>query len=412
MSHAIKSMEISHTASLFRLPCLSNPPQITWVYSAPVCKYLKNFADQPLANIVAELIQRLPHIPTGVDSLSARTPAEQQIIQACVALAAGTVFAPANLYYLKANILQPLHFYHPSANIELTDLLQIGMEILSEPYKQEHPLRLFQGFELQQRTKNNLSITDLQLWLKKKFLLLLIDRIRQYDGAKDFKRTNIGLLKRTSQVKMREALNQMGLNHQIPAMLTLHRVLCDARQEFYSPQPQTADYQRLNDLYQSALVVRKLPTCTLSQTQSRLTQLGLCIRSYGNSRMRSLQEVVGENSSELIDLFSDHHYDSPLDNCLLWERQEQTNQLKAEVYQQLKDLPSVQLESFWLKASGHNDSKIARMQRLSCASSTIKRRRDRVISNALNISIQDRRFPKVADAYLEIVQEFFEFFEK
>jgi hypothetical protein len=305
MSDATKSIEFSNILNMFRLPSLSKAPQITLAYSTPICKNLERFGNQPLSGILSTLLQRLSEIPVTVN----HAPADRQTILTCQAFAASTIFAAANLYSLRST-WQQLNFYHRSANIEFADLLQMGMEILSEPYKQEHPLHLFHGFDLQQCSEANwnLSTADfrlgrhpLQLYLKKKFMLLLTDRIRQCDGANEFKRTNNGLLKRTSQLKMREALDQRG-NAQT-SMLILHKVLVESK-DFYTPQPQEADYQRLHEAYQKALMAKNLPTCSLQKTQELLAEIGSSIRSYGKSNMRSLNEEVGEQGSKLLDRFS------------------------------------------------------------------------------------------------------------
>jgi hypothetical protein len=406
MSDTNKSIEFSNILNMFRLPSLINAPQITWAYSTPICKNLEKFEHQLLPSILATLLQRLLEIPVTANQI----PEDRQTILTCQAFAASTIFASANLYSLKS-IWQQLNFYHPSANIEFVDLLQMGMEILSEPYKKEHPLHLFHGFDLQQCSKANwdLSIADfrlgrhpIQLYLKKKFMLLLIDRIRQCDGAKEFKRTDNGLLKRTSKIKMCEALNQRG-NPQA-SMLILHKVLIKSK-DFYTPQPQEADYQRLHRAYQKALIVKDLPACGLPETQKRLVELGSSIRSYSTSNMRSLNEEVGEYGSELLDRFSNHNHSNLLENCLEIEQQELAAQLKQRVHQQIENLEPIQKESFWLKANGLNDSEIAKLQSVG-ASSTITRRRNKTISKLLNISI-DKNFFHIADMYMEVAQEFF-----
>ena len=406
MSDANKSMEISNIANMFRLPSLNNAPQIRWVYSTPVCKNLERFGDQPLPSILSVLLQRLLKIPVIAD----QAPEDRQTILTCQAFAASTIFASANLYSLKS-LWQQLNFYHRSANMDFTDMLQTGMEILSEPYK-ESPLHLFHGFDQQcSETNWDLSTADfrlgrhpLQLYLKRKFMLLLTDRIRKCDGAYDFKRTNLGLLKRTSQLKMREALNQRG--HFQTSMLILHKVLIEAKY-FYTPQPQESDYQRLHNSYQKGLTAGDLPTCSLKKTRERLAELGSSIRSYSNSNMRTLNEEVGEYGGELLDRFSSHSYSDPLENCLKLEEQEQAKALKRRVYLQLENLPATQIESFWLKAAiGQNDSQIAKIQSIG-ASSTVKRRRDKIIRKALN-PIDESNFSSIADLYLEVAKEYFE----
>ncbi len=401
-----KSIEF---ANMFRLPSLNNAPQITWVHSTPVCRNLEKFGNQLLPSILTKLLQRLLEIPV---TAAQQAPEERLTILTCQAFAASTIFASANLYSIK-KIYQQLDFYHRSANIEFNDLLQMGMEILSQPHK-NHPLHLFQGFDLQQCSKASWDLSTaecrlgrhpLQKYIKAKFMVLLIDRIRQCDGASDFKRTNNGLLKRTSQRKMREALDNRGINQ--TSMVVLHKVLVDAK-DFYTPKPLPVDYQRLHDAYQAALIKIKLPSCSLEEMQERLSGLGSAIRrSYNNSNLRSLNEKVGSCDSELLDRFSSHNYSNPLENCLELERQDQAEDLKRQVHQQIANLSTVQMESFWLKAfCGHNDFQIAKLQSIG-ASSTVKRRRDQAISKSLNMPI-DKGFAIIATAYMEVVREYFE----
>jgi hypothetical protein len=409
MSDATKSIEFSNILDMFRFPSLSDAPQSKWAYSKPICKNLERFGDQALPGILTTLLERLSKISVTPN----QTPADRLNIFTCQAFAASTVFGSANINSLR-RIWQQLDFYHRSANIEFADLTQIGLEIISEPYK-DHPLHLFHGFDLQQCSKANWNLPTadfllgrhpLQLYLKKKFMLLLIDRIRQCDGAHDSKRTNNSLVKRTSQRKMREALNHRGtLQNGIlqTSMLILHKVLLEDK-DFYTPRPQADDLKRLNQKYQRALKAKNLPTCNLQKTQERLAELGSSIRSYGNSNMRSLNEE-GEHGSELLDRFSNHNYITPLENCIQLEQQEQSAEFKQQIHEQLRNLPPIQMESFWLKARGHNDSTIAKLQSIR-ASSTVKRRREKTISKALRIPI-DKNFSAIADMYMEVVQDYF-----
>jgi hypothetical protein len=399
----------------FRLPRINDSVSIDWVYSLGLCKFLKTLETDnfTLPHILTILLQRLEHMPP----VAYRTSTDQQVIYACQAFAASTILSQSNLRSLRISILQPLTLYHPSANICFTSLMQMSLLLISEPTKQpmEHPLHLFQGFDQHKYpdAEWHLSATDfragkhpLQLFLKRKHLLSLIGCIREQEGAKDFKRTNNGLLKRTSAIKMGEALARAGIS-QINVMLILHRVLCEmvAKKDFYTADPQSADYQKLHDAYQVALLNKQQLVCDLAQTKQRLEQLGTCIRNYDNSRMRSLNEVIRENGSELLDRLTDDHYGDPLSNFIDREHQQQSLQLKSYVHQQLDQLATTQRESLLLSALGYNDSQIAKHQQVSA--STIKRRRSRIIQKIFNVSVADNHFSAIDDAYLLVIQDYF-----
>lgn len=202
---------------------------------------------------------------------------------------------------------------------------------------------------------------------------------------------------------MCEALSQRGNSE--TSMLILHKILAKAK-DFNTQNPQRSDYQKLNAAYQKALAVENLPACSLQEAQDRLAELGSSIRSYGKSNMRSLNEA-GEYGSELIDRFSQHNYSTPLENCLKLERQAQAENLKRQVHQQLNELSPIDLEAFWLKASGYNDSTIAQAQSIG-AGSTVKRRRDRTISKLMKVPI-NKNFSTIADSYMEVAKDYFEF---
>jgi hypothetical protein len=414
----------------FRLPRITDSFNIEWVYSLSLCKFLKTLggANTTLPQILDILLQRLAQMP----SADQRTITDRQVILACQAFAASTIFAKTNLQNLRVGLWNPLNFYHPSG-LDYGDFLQMSLMLVSEPHKKlDQPLNLFQGFDPQLCNEWHTPIAvlhtgqhPLQIWLKKKHQLCLIGYIREQKGSEDFRRTNYGLLKRTSAIKLGEALTKFGLL-QVTSLLILQRVLQDAvaRKQFNTANPQTADYQRLHLAYQEYLISKNAAVCSLFETIDRLELLGNCLRNYKNSRVQSLNAITIENGDELLDRLSSDHYIDPLNAAIDREHQTASDKLKTYIHQQLVSLRPIQLELLCLNVLGYNDSQISLLHKVSA--STVKRRRVRILQkNFLGVNfyslvnsdakrssgssmVADQINQKAIEAaYLEVIHDYF-----
>jgi DNA-binding CsgD family transcriptional regulator len=393
----------------FRQPRITGSFHIEWVYSLSLCKFLKTLGGEnaTLPQILAILLQRLAEMP------AASSEENRQVILACQAFATSTIFASPNLQHLRVGLWNPLNFYHPS-ELDYGDFLQMSLLLVSEPHKKlaNRPLNLFQGFDLNRCTEWHTAIDvfqagkhPLQVWLKKKHKLCLIDRIRE-QGAPDFLRTNYGLLKRTSAIKLGEALHRVGTPH-ITALLILHRALCDAvlRKEFHTAAPRSTDYQRLHVLYQLYLVNKNETVCSLAQTIERLELLGNCLRNYNHGRILSLNEIITENGGELLDRLSSDRNKDPLITMIDRERQTEAAKLKTHIHQQIMSLRVQQVEMLCLNALGYNDSQIARIHQVSA--STIKRRRVQLFQKTFGVETHNTELSSIEAAHLEVIHDYF-----
>jgi hypothetical protein len=189
-----------------------------------------------------------------------------------------------------------------SQRARLWGFLQMSLLLVNEPHKKlAEPLSLFQGFDSQPYYETPIAFFQagqhpLQTWLKKKHRFCLIDHIREQAGSEDFHGTNYGLLKRTSAIKLGEALTKSGIL-QVTSLLILQRILQNAvaSKKFHTANPQKSDYQRLHLAYQEYLISKKETVCSLSETIDRLELLGNCLRNYKNSRVQSLNAITIEN---------------------------------------------------------------------------------------------------------------------
>jgi hypothetical protein len=402
-----------------RIPIVSDTPQLKWVHDLKLRKFLKEWNDpqQSISAHLQELHQHLQQINQLriVNPLTPLSETDKMVVFFWQVFTANTILSRGNLQGLKSSIWQPLKYFHPAAGITYQDFLGIILSIIFTPAHKSmsHTFSLLQGFEVQHSSHNKRESFDAdiyayrhpyQKYLQSKHKLMLIGHLREIDGAQDFKRTNDGLAKRTSIIKMGEALAHAGYSD-IATILILHQVLRDSckNKHFNTSAPQTADYQRLHQAYQMALQANQKPGCSLETTQERLFQLGTSIRSYSNSRIYSLNDVAKENGDELLDRLRTE--DDYLGKIIDHEHYQQSQQLKHQIFQQLAELGTTPKESFCLQALGYNDSQIALHQKVS--PSTITRRRQRTIKQMLKISIKDEHFEAVATACQEVMQDYF-----
>jgi hypothetical protein len=113
---------MNSTTRYFRLPALTETCQIQWVQDPKLCKFIGNLAAPDLE--IDELIRIL------LSQLAVPNVAKP-VLDACTAFAAGVVLPTSRHFHYQ--LWQSLHRYHPQATLELGDLLQMGLEILSQP---------------------------------------------------------------------------------------------------------------------------------------------------------------------------------------------------------------------------------------------------------------------------------------
>jgi hypothetical protein len=405
------------TKNIFRrLPRVTSSSHIEWmewICFAGFDQFINSIGatNTNVAELLAILLKRLIQMPTTAQ----HSTLDKQVISALQAFAAWTILSPANLYRIRIEIWTPLNMYHPNANIDFDSLLQMSILEIIAPKSDEHPINLIEGFDLQKYSDGEWQLPNaefragkhpFQHFIRKKHQYLLIGSIRGHEGAKDFKRTNLGSLKRCSTILVGEALKRAGIR-ELAEMLILHRSLKDAiiNKRFSSNHPQENDYIRLHRSYQEDLAAKAESPCSLVETKKRLEQLGCCVRNYGTGRMVSLNQFARGNNCEFIDRLSANNYDDTFDKLIDQDRQQQALQLKTKVYQQLNHLPCIQLEALCLNALGYNDSQVAEYQQVSA--STVKRRRGRIIGQIIDVPLRSSKFKAIDAAYLTVVEDYF-----
>jgi hypothetical protein len=339
-----------------------------------------------------------------------RNRQDQQVLMALESYLAWSIIGRSGSNF--HSMLRMLNLYHSSAQIDMAVLIQISLLLISEPGK-KHPLRFFQNFDRSNYSDESWNLSNaeysagkspLQKFLKNTHRLALIGYIRaEYEEAKNYKRTILNVIKRTPVIQMGEALYKNGVTPVTP-LIILHRTFCDvvSAKGFYTKAPQAADYQRLHRAYQQALIAKQEAPCSLTEMRARLDQLKCSIMNYSNNgRIYSLNEVVGENGHEFINMLSDDK--DPYDNCINLEPKRKARELKNQIHQQIEALAPIYRQSFCLTALMLNDSKVARI--MGNASSTTKRQRIQIMKRIVTVTTQNRK--EVEAAYLQVVSEYF-----
>jgi hypothetical protein len=394
-----------------RIPIVSESPHLQWVHDLKLCKFLKEWSNPDLS--MSANLQLLHQHLEQINPIAQPSATDKMVIYFWQVFTANTILSSSHLRGLNVSVWQNLQYFHPATGITYQDFLGIIISNIFAPTGKNIVFSLIQGFSFQHSSPHPQQLTDAdiyagrhpcQKYLQSKHKLVLIGSLREIDGAQDFKRTNDGLAKRTSAIKMGEALAQAGYQD-IEIALILHRVLRETTKakKFNTSAPQSADYQQLHDAYQVALAANQQPSCSLATTQERLVQLGNSIRNYSCSRIYSLNSVVKDHGDELLDRLGST--DDSLQKVMNQEQYQQSQQLKQQIHQQIEALATIHIESFLLNAIDYNDSEIAIHQQVHPC--TINRRRQRMIEQILNISSKDAKFTTVETACLEVVQDYF-----
>jgi hypothetical protein len=304
--------QIMHEINIFyQLPQISSQTIcIKWITSPELQKYIENLNNAHVDQIAYHLVTIPP------------TPVTTACLSACLAHIA---FNPP--YRLKSiHTLLQQHYIE-----DLSDLYQIGLEIISQPYS------FLSNFDAAKSLAAGYWYPSFYKWSQQKFDRLLIDKIRNQKGMSSFKRTNLSLITRATPTKIIKALNHQGQPQATHATyLSLHYCLSLAVRagRFNTANPQPTDYDEIFALYQ------KQPVIPLDHQQiiSYLETLGKAIRNYDQLNLQSIDRPLREDSNQtLSDIIPAPQ--TPLDTIIYNERQEQVTQLKNTVIQQLQQLP-------------------------------------------------------------------------
>ncbi len=261
---------------------------LTWHRDPRLARYLSGLEDRSLAQIADVLVDRI-----------CSTPIDKLACNCITALLAHILFSASGRARIRSQIFNPLQYH--STEIELEDIYQIALDIISQP---AHFLANFQPDPAN-------WYGSLVRYSNYRFDRLLIDRIRSLPELSGFKRTNLGLLARTSPRRIETALIQQGERDlRLQQLLLLHQCLVDtiAVNKFDTRNPQPVHYDNLSARYIEQCERVELAIDDRATLIQLVEYMGTAIRNYLQPQPDTLDRSVGNNDSEgtaLMDLIPD-----------------------------------------------------------------------------------------------------------
>jgi DNA-directed RNA polymerase specialized sigma24 family protein len=266
---------------------------LTWHRDPRLARYLRGLEDRSLVQIADVLVTRI-----------CSTPPDKLACACVTALLAHILFSASGRARIRSQIFNPLQ--HHSTQIELEDIYQIALDIISQPAQF---LANFQPDETN-------WYGSLIRYSNYRFDRLLIDRIRSLPEMSGFKRTNLGLIARSSPRRMTTALTRQGdRDLRLQQLLLLHQCLVEviAAGKFDTRNPQLVHYDNLSARYIEQCERVDLAIDDLATLIQLVEYMGTAIRNYLQPQLDTLNRSIGNNDAEgaaLIDLIPDlieHH---------------------------------------------------------------------------------------------------------
>ena len=269
---------------------------LTWHQDPRLVRYLNGLEDRSPAQIANVLVNRILAEPTD------------RLACGCItALLAHILFSASGRARIRSQIFNPLQ--HHSTQIELADVYQIALDIISQPV---HFLANFQPDPIS-------WYGSLVRYSNYRCDRLLIDRLRSLPEMSGFKRTNLGLVARASTRRMTTALTRQGERDlRLQQLLLLHQCLVEviAVGGFDTRNPQPVHYDNLSARYieqcDSANQTLREGVDLAIDNRATLIKLveymGTAIRNYLQPQPDALDRSIGNNDAEgtaLIDLIPD-----------------------------------------------------------------------------------------------------------
>jgi RNA polymerase sigma factor (sigma-70 family) len=211
---------------------------------------------------------------------------------------------------IRRQIFEPLQLHFQET--ELQDVYQTGLSIIC------HPAQFLKNFQ-PDRLDWYQSLATYSYY---KFRQSLIDRLRTLPNAADFKRTNLGLLYRTSIEAALKECEPAGARFE--GLLLLHQCFREAviAKQFVTNQPQPSHYDALLARYRSHPQSTKLAIVDRAMTIELLQYLGHTLRNYRQIGTYSLDTTVGDTDSGKTfgDLQASPQGDLQIENTEIRER--------------------------------------------------------------------------------------------
>ena len=225
-------------------------------------------------------------------SISPEDPANRGLRTCSTALLAELLLSGWRGSWIRSDIFEKLQRYDTS--MQLKDVYAVGVSILYDP---KHFVRKF-------APKADVNwYKCLRSWSDTKFRRLVIDGVRKETGLKYFKRTNLGMLKLSSDTRVEQVLIAAGeQGNRLEGLLLIHQCLQKTvkAKTFDTKNPQPAHYANLLIQYNEQQGGQKLPIPDGDNLKEHLTSMGKILRSYEQPQILSLDTPLGNGEAGQI----------------------------------------------------------------------------------------------------------------
>jgi hypothetical protein len=333
---------------------------LTWQRDPRLVRYLRGLEDRSIVQIADLLVNRI--LTNPIDKLAC----------ACItAFLAHILFSATGRARIRSQIFNPLQYH--STQLELADIYQIALDIISQP------IQFLANFQPDPANWYG----SLVRYSNYRFERLIVDRIRSLPELSGFRRTNLGLLARTSPRRMKTVLIHQGERDlRLEQLLLLHQCLVDtiAVDEFDTRNPQPMHYDNLSARYieQCERVDLAMLQRSGSANDNRatliqlVTYMGATIRNYLQPHTDTLDRSSDNHDAQstvLIDL---------IPNPSECQHQLESSILKQDVIELSAKL-AIDSDRVLMFFYGLELTQIEVSVEIDCDPSTAKRRRDRCL---------------------------------
>jgi hypothetical protein len=209
---------------------------------------------------------------------------------------------------------------------------------------------------------------------------LLIDRLRSLPNLSGFKRTNLGLLVRSSPKRVKTALIEAGEREpRLTGLLLIHQYLQEGVQanEFSTQNPEAMHYDKLLARSRQQCERVNLPIASRDTITELLNYMGNTLRHYLQPPQVSFDRSLGDSTATVGDFIPDPGL-SPVERMVMAEQQQQTRQFRQQLAATLGQLP-IDRAGLLLWLYGLKLTQAEAGIELNLNQSTIKHRRDRTL---------------------------------
>jgi hypothetical protein len=380
----IHNLRVFHT-----LPIpIDRAPYLQWHEDPRLRRYLRSLISEkslPLevSAIAQVLFAKLQQLPLQRQDYQ---PGDRDMSGCITALLAQILLSQQQGKWIKSDLFTKLQ--HQAPTIELADLYTMGLVILSDPGRFLHNFK-----------------PDLISWYDSlcrfsygKFRRSLVDRLRNLPDLQHFKRTNLGILVRASDKRVKAALIEDGeQGERLAGMFFLHQCLKETveAKQFETRNPQPVHYAALLARYIEQGSEMQFSIPDPERLKDILKSMGNALRNYEQPLIDSLDRSVGNGEHSQGTTLGEMINIPIADEDSIIGKQER-EQLQEQVVNLLLQLPlepdRVIAERILLLLYGLDLTQTEVGVELGCHQATIKRQRDLIVAK-LSMQLHQELFP-------------------